>query len=260
MARLTIPDEQTFATFTVVTSTSAFPITFSLFAKADLTVLVDGEPLAQSAFSFAGTVLDGGGYDGGTVTLNTAVDDVTVRIERNVAAARTSNFAPASSTPVQTVDQALNRLTAIAQDLERKKITAPTFALAGTYLAFDANGLPVAASGTGADAGLRADLAEDTGASLLGVLARTGASPRSLQAWLRSRPVMVEDYGAVADGDTTDDFQAFRDAFDSGAAVVELAENAEYRINLTDSTEDSGLALPAGTALRGNNARSEEVV
>jgi hypothetical protein len=65
---------------------------------------------------------------------------------------------------------------------------------------------------------------------------------------------MVEDYGAVADGDTTDDFQAFRDAFDSGAAVVELAENAEYRINLTDSTEDSGLALPAGTALRGNNA------
>lgn len=120
MARLTIPDEQTFATFTVTTSTSAFPITFSLFAKADLTVLVSGAALDQSAFTFTGTLLEGGGYDGGTVTLNTAVDDVTVRIERNVAPARASNFAPASSVPVRSVDQALNRLTANAQDLKRR--------------------------------------------------------------------------------------------------------------------------------------------
>lgn len=120
MARLTIPDEQTFATFTVVTSTTAFPITFSLFAKADLTVLVDDVALDQSAFTFTGTQLDGGGYDGGTVTLNTAVDDVTVRIERNVAPARTSNFAPASTTPVGSVDQALNRVTAVQQDHARR--------------------------------------------------------------------------------------------------------------------------------------------
>ncbi len=64
MARLTIPDEQTFATFTVVTSTSAFPITFSLFAKADLTVLVDDVALEQSDFTFAGTLLEGGGWGG----------------------------------------------------------------------------------------------------------------------------------------------------------------------------------------------------
>jgi len=121
MARLTIPDEQTFAEFTVVTSTSAFPITFSLFAKADLTVIVDGTALTQSDFTFAGTLLDGGGYDGGTVTLNVAVDDVTVRIERNVAPARTSNFAPAASTPVGSVDQALNRLTAVQQDIDRRQ-------------------------------------------------------------------------------------------------------------------------------------------
>jgi len=126
MARLTIPDEQTFATFTVVTSTTVFPITFSLFAKADLTVLVDNVALNQSAFTFTGTLLEGGGYDGGTVTLNTAVDDVTVRIERNVAPARTSNFAPASSVPVQSVDQALNRLTANAQDHSRRLGEAET--------------------------------------------------------------------------------------------------------------------------------------
>jgi len=120
MARLTIPDEQTFAEFSVVTSTTDFPVSFSLFAKADLTVLVDGTDVGQAAFSFSGTLLDGGGYDGGTVVLNTAVDDVTVRIERNVAPARTSNFAPAASTPVGAVDQALNRVTAVQQDHSRR--------------------------------------------------------------------------------------------------------------------------------------------
>lgn len=120
MARLTIPDEQTYAEFTVVTSTTAFPVSFSLFAKADLTVLVDGVALDQSDFTIAGTLLEGGGYDGCTITLNDAVDDVTVRIERNVAPVRTSNFAPASSVPVQTVDLSLNRLTAIQQDHARR--------------------------------------------------------------------------------------------------------------------------------------------
>ena len=182
MARLTIPDEQTFAEFTVVTSTSVFPITFSLFAKADLTVLIDGEDLGQSGFSFSGTVLDGGGYDGGTVTLNLAVAGVTVRIERNVAAERTSNFAPAGTTPVQSVDQALNRVTAILQDLERKKLTTPTFERAGKYLAFDADGLPYAASGSGADSALRTDLADTDGASLVGqTQSGTGAYARSLK-------------------------------------------------------------------------------
>ena len=42
MANLIVPDEQTFATFTVVSSTSSFPISFAIFEKADLTVLVDG--------------------------------------------------------------------------------------------------------------------------------------------------------------------------------------------------------------------------
>ncbi|WP_421730788.1 hypothetical protein [Brevundimonas sp.] len=119
MARLTIPDEPTFRQFTVVGSTSAFPISFSIFAKADLTVLVNGVALLQSGFTFSGTILDGGGYDGGTVTLNTAVSNTKVRIERNIKRARTSNFAPSASTPVSSVDQALNRLTAVDQDLAR---------------------------------------------------------------------------------------------------------------------------------------------
>lgn len=168
MARLSIPDQPTFAEFDVVTSTSAFPISFSLFAKADLTVMIDGMALAQSAFTFSGTLLEGGGYDGGTVTLNSAVDDVTVRIERNVAPARASQFAPSNSVPVGSIDMALNRLTATQQDLARSKLTTPTGALEGKFLAFDAEGNPIAASGTGEDGALRTDLAAVGGAMLAG--------------------------------------------------------------------------------------------
>jgi hypothetical protein len=235
MARLTIPDEQTFATFTVVTSTTVFPITFSLFAKADLTVLVDDVALDQSAFTFTGTLLEGGGYDGGTVTLNTAVDDVTVRIERNVAPARTSNFAPASSVPVQSVDQALNRLTANAQDLERKKITTPTFDRAGKFLAFDGDGEPVAASGTGADLGLRSDLVSSSGSSLVGFLqAGTGAVTRTGQAKMRDFvsafdfiPVALHA-GIQASTETTLLTTYLQAALDSGASKIVFPAGKYY--------------------------------
>lgn len=116
MARLTIPDEQTYATFTVATPTDTFPFTFSLFAKADLRVSVDGAELTQADFSLTGTLLEGGGYDGGAVVLNDEVNECDVRIWRDIAPVRTSNFAPAQSTPSGSIDQAFNRLTAIAQD------------------------------------------------------------------------------------------------------------------------------------------------
>ena len=214
MARLTIPDEQTFAEFTVVTSTSVFPISFSLFAKADLTVIVDGSAISQSAFSFAGTVLDGGGYDGGTVTLNTAVDDVTVRIERNVAPARTSNFAPASTTPTQSVDQAFNRVIAGLQDLERKKLTVPSGAPAGKFMAFDANGNPVFASGTGADTALRTDLAAGTGAALVKY------TPDVLAGVARTIKEKMDEVVSVLDFPGATGEAKLQAALDSGAVEI----------------------------------------
>lgn len=145
MPRLTIPDEPTFAEFTVTTPTSVFPIAFALNAKEDLTVLVDNVALLQSGFTFSGTLLDGGGYQGGTVTLNTAVDDVAVRIERNVPIRRSSNFAPSNSVPVGSVDGALNRLTMQQQDLNRKgalALSTANSALAAASSVYDFSVLP----------------------------------------------------------------------------------------------------------------------
>lgn len=121
MARLTIPDEITSQTFTVTTSQSVFPISFALpSGKADLRVKVGDSVLSTSSFSFSGTLLEGGGYDGGTVTLNTAAENTTVIIERRTKIQRVTNFAPAAAAPVQSVDSELNRFTAIAQDISRR--------------------------------------------------------------------------------------------------------------------------------------------
>ncbi len=121
MARLNIPDEPTSQTFTVGSTQSVFPIDFAIFAKSDLGVRVDEAPLDQSAFTFTGTVLDNGGYQGGTVTLNTAATaGQVVVISRFVAPVRASQFSPANTVPVGSIDQALNRLTATQQDLQRQ--------------------------------------------------------------------------------------------------------------------------------------------
>jgi hypothetical protein len=232
MARLTIPDEQTFATFTVTTSTTVFPITFSLFAKADLTVKVAGVALEQSAFTFTGTLLEGGGYDGGTVTLNTAVDDVTVRIERNVTPARTSNFAPASTTPVQSVDQALNRQMAISQD-HKRRIDSTDAAVAA--VATDAATASSAADrAEAAEAAVQAifDVAGEvqSSASVTFLDAGTGSVAQALQTYLRGFPVRPQNYGLFTSATVTT--ATLKRAFDYAIAnklPIELKGN--YTVN-----------------------------
>ncbi|RZJ19294.1 MAG: hypothetical protein EON91_01885 [Brevundimonas sp.] len=89
-----------------------------MFAKADLEVRVDDVWLTQSQFTFSGTLLEGGGYQGGTVTLNTPATG-TVLIRRHIAPARTSNYARRNNVPVRAIDMAFNRLTAVDQDMRR---------------------------------------------------------------------------------------------------------------------------------------------
>jgi hypothetical protein len=241
MARLTIPDEQTFATFTVVTSTTVFPITFSLFAKADLTVLVDGVALDQSAFTFTGTLLEGGGYDGGTVTLNTAVDDVTVRIERNVAPTRASNFAPASSVPVQSVDQALNRQMAISQDHVRRIGVAET-----TLEGVAGNVAAVAADRAAIEAIFDVAGEVQSGASVTFLAAGTGAVVRDLQARARDTVsafdyIPVAEHAAIVAGTSTYNASAAVQAAIDTGKTVEFPAGFYQVVGLTMSTNGQRL-------------------
>ncbi len=117
MARLTIPDEPTSIEFTVTAAQSEFPISFSLFSKADLKVRVGGANIQQSAFTFTGTLLEGGGYKGGVVRLNTPVSSTSVRVSRRVKPVRPSNFPSQNSVPVRSVDMEFNKIVAQQQDV-----------------------------------------------------------------------------------------------------------------------------------------------
>jgi hypothetical protein len=92
----------------------------------------------------------------------------------------------------------------------------------GMFFAFDADGDPVAASGTGADAGLRADLAANAGASLIGFLqAGTGAVKRTIEDKLRES-VSVHDFIGPGYSDTADHTLAFERALATGEPLIEI--------------------------------------
>lgn len=170
MANLPIPDEQTYVQFDVVAASAGpFPFNFSVFSKADLRVTLNGYELEQTDFTFLGIVATGG-YDGGSITLNTAATGE-LTIWREVVPARATDFAPANLIPVTAVDQALDRLTAYAQDARRdleRSLSVPvgeTLNLlpdadsrASKVLSFDAFGQPTPVDAVSAGAAAAVDL------------------------------------------------------------------------------------------------------
>jgi hypothetical protein len=135
MAQLIIPDEATSQAYVVGALQTAFPFSFAVFSKADLHFSVNGAELLQSQFTLAGTLLSGGGYQGGTVNLNVGVASVNCLLWRETAPVRTSNFAPSPGVPVRDIDVAFNRLTAIAQDIKRDASTGGAGVAAVTSVA-----------------------------------------------------------------------------------------------------------------------------
>lgn len=117
---VTVPAEDTFETFTVTSSsTGPFAFDFPYFAKTDLEVWVGTTQLSQSGFTLTnGSGSSTAGYDGGSVTLVSAVENTTVYIVRNVVAERTSNLSAGGLTGIA-VNAALNKLTMHAQDRQR---------------------------------------------------------------------------------------------------------------------------------------------
>ncbi|MCA3700807.1 MAG: hypothetical protein IOB84_13625 [Brevundimonas sp.] len=112
---------------TVVSSTpqTVFPFTFPFWDAADIIVSVDDTVLAPSAYTVQGLFVQNGspvigGYGSGTVTLNTAVSNVTVTIDRLVNADRQSQFSRTAPLPMTALNADLNRLTARDQDLQRR--------------------------------------------------------------------------------------------------------------------------------------------
>lgn len=124
----------------------------------------------------------------------------------------------------------------------------PDPAHAGMFFALDADGNATYSVGTGADNGLRTDLAASSGSALSGFLqAGTGAVARSTQAELRDW-VKPQQFGAVGDGVADDTLPIQRAITRAGTYGRIYFIPGAYKISGT-------LDLLEGQTIEGNGAR-----
>lgn len=145
------------------------------------------------------TVSGGTTDTGGTVTLVASVSGATLRIRRVTPRAQMMNYTPGDTFPAESHEAALDRSMLIDQEQDRRIDDTTLRALlvpdgetatplpaaaarANKFAAFDALGRVIAAAGTGADAGLRDDLAASGGVGLIGNAAQYVESMAALAA------------------------------------------------------------------------------
>jgi lysophospholipase L1-like esterase len=177
--------------------TVAFPFTFKVFTTADVLVVQ-----AVTATGVETTLALGTHYTvalnadqntspGGTITALVAPPTgSTLTATSQVANTQSTDLTNLGGFYPTVINTALDRATILIQQLAEKLGRTLQFSVSdtpstglpslasrmGKFLAFDAGGHPVASSGTGADAGLRTDLAAPTGASLVGYAGGTTAA------------------------------------------------------------------------------------
>ena len=220
--------------------TTVFPYAFKVIAAADLEVTVDG---VVKTLTTDYTVSGAGDDAGGNVTFITApASGTTVVRRRNMALTRTTDYQvqgdlrsdvlnPDQDAPILMLQQIDER---VARSLRYPAGEAAADELpaaadrASMFLAFDADGNPMASSGSGAPASaFMATVLDDTTAAAaratLGAAADaftqtgTGATARTVDAKLKER-VTLEDFGATGDG-VTDDTAEIAAALATGKRV-----------------------------------------
>lgn len=210
------------------------------------------------------TVAGAGGTGAGSVTPTASIAGATLLIERATPPAQTADYTSNDAFPAETHETALDRQAMALQDSDlangekfARAMLAPEgetmgplpaiAARASKFLAFDAGSAPIASSGTGADAGLRTDLAAPTGAALI-----AAAPGGTLAHVLRGLAIVPEQKNAVGDG-AANDKVALQAALDTGYDVM-LPYGKTYKITsgLTMSTSYQRFVGPGKLLLVGN--------
>ena len=114
----------------------------------------------------------------------------------------------------------------------------------GKFLSFDTDGNPIVSSGTGADAGLRADLAASSGSSLVGFIqSGTGAVAQTVQNKLRLYK-SITDYGADTGNSAAVNRPLIQAAIDANYGKCLLIPAGTFEVSTAGST-----TAPVGDAL-----------
>lgn len=196
-------------------STTAFALTFAFAANAHVKVYLNGV-LQGSGYSITGA----GNPSGGTLTFGTApATGVAIKARRvtpltqdidvvnNATVFASSLEVGLDYALMRQQEEAFDRVTLDA-DVDAALATKVSKPVGAGFVFQNADGSSSISSGTGADAGLRTDLAADTGATLIGTNAGvTGAADQTQEA--KNREIIsVKTFGAVGDG-VADDTAAF---------------------------------------------------
>jgi hypothetical protein len=229
--------------FTCNGVTVSFPFSFKLFQASEIVVSLTDASGNLSTLSLVTnyTVTLNGNQDinpGGTVTtLLVYVAGFTITLTSGVLATQSVVLTNTGGFYPDVLNNEFDRLTILVQqlaELETRQITVPVSdpiiqplpsvaTRAGKFLTFDASGNPAAASGSGADAGLRTDLASASGAALVGT-----SNGVSLQGNLNSfisfsSPVAISGATSLAAGQLN-------------SLVVATATGGDYPVTLPPVT------------------------
>lgn len=261
---MTVPQQPTVFQHTGNGVTTVFAFDCLVLLDDDLVVYLDGV-LQASGYSISGLGVD----SGGTVTFSAApASSVIVTLSREVALERETDYQLNGDFRSPTVNNDFDRLWMALQGLGGLLARAlrvslfdptPTADLvlpdaddrANQYLVFDADGAVSLSSGTGADIGLRADLASTNdaaiGADLVGFL-RSGPAAVGRTMLDKARDYLsIGDDGATGSGsDELTEVQAAIDNAVTGSVVIPNG------VRVTVSAPPSnplGVTFPGGGSL-----------
>lgn len=251
--------------------TTTLPFAFKVFTDADLLVVrtdeygVDETLTLNSDYTVTRNANQNTNPGGEVELADPLASDFSVVITTDIAATQGASIPNNSAFFATIVENALDKLTILYQQLSARTAKALRFPVsdgitlsqstlpgvaerAGSYLAFDAGGLPVMASGTGADSALRTDLGSSAGSASVGLLPAGGSAvATTMQAKARqvitTHDVMTAAQIAAAEAGTYADLTAvLQDALDTAAGRKLVIMKGAYGVTF-DGWGTFGMAL-----------------
>jgi hypothetical protein len=259
-----INDTTPLVNYVAAAGQTVFAIPFNFFANDNIKVERNGFLLTQSLTPTSVTQysLSGAGSNsGGAITLGAGASlNDKIIIYREIPIERTQELLSSGPFQVGSLNTELATLVAIQQELSRESsrgakvpigeqgVQLPSSAeRVGKFLAFDAGGNPISASGTGPDSGLRSDLGSSTGARLSGFASQIPSAPAVIDVeTMGSRRADLRDWAGVDLSGSNESTAQMQDAATQTTAAGVKLEVPAGRIVLTSPVE-----VPAGAVIEG---------
>lgn len=231
--------------------TTAFAVPFVFFGASELTVIervTSTGVETTKALSTHYTVTGGDGSTGTVTAVTAPASTVTWTILRSTARTQSTDYVDYDPFPAASHERAVDRLTAITQEIERDiarsvriaatdtgTATLPTsVSRASKFAAYDGSGNPIAVAGAAGEYPVSAFMAT--------VLDDTTAAAAKDTLGISRASVTPQMFGAVGDG-TTDDSAAFIAALAAANVVVVPWTSAGYNLGTTTVTVADGKHL-----------------